>query len=1580
MSKKILGLDIGTNSIGWALINPEENKILGMGSRIIPMGQDILGEFGKGNSVSQTAERTNFRSVRRLRERNLLRRERLHRVLNILGFLPEHYTSEIDFEKHLGKFKKEAEPKLAWKKNGKKKNGKDAFEFLFPELFNEMLDEFKQAQPELLNRKNIKGEEVKIPYDWTLYFLRKKALEKAITKEQLAWLILNFNQKRGYYQLRGEEETTSDNNKKEFVMNLKIVDVEKGEVDTKNNKKTWYSITFENGWKHSYPFSSAPNWLNTEREFIVTEEYDEKTGEIKIVKDNKKDSTEREKRSLSVLPSFEEIDLMSKKDQDKIYKKIKARTELTISNSKKTVGSYIYETLLKNPTQKIRGKLVRTIERNFYKNELKAILEKQIELQPQLFTDDLYNACVRELYKSNEAHQFQLSKRNFVHLFLDDIIFYQRPLRSQKSLISNCSLEYRLFKQKNEDGKEVEINEFLKAIPKSNPYYQEFRVWQWLYNLKIYIKENDVDITKDLLNTNEDWEKMFEFLMSKNEVNHVDILNYLFTPKIKAKFPDAKPKALESEIKKEISKYRWNYVFDDSKDKEDEKSKAYPMNETHYFIRKRLEKVEGVPDNFLTREIEQHLWHIIYSVIEPEEFKKALNSFANRYNLNTDSFVKVFIKFPPFKNDYGTYSEKAIKKLLPLMRLGRYWDENYINEYSKFYFENIHQLIEKLNKKSANISDTQKEKWNKTINEKLYDKLIEFTNADITSFQGLPLYIAQYLVYGKHSEASENKQWKTLQDLENYLQNFKQHSLRNPIVEQVITETLRVVKDIWKHLGNGEENFFDEIHVELGREMKNTADDRKRMTYKILENENTNQRIKLLLMELKNDASIENVREYSPSQQEILKIYEETILNSGIEIPNDIAEILKKFNERDTNKLPSKSEIIRYKLWLEQKYQSPYTGEIIPLSKLFTPAYEIEHIIPQSRYFDDSLSNKVICEAEVNKLKSNQLAYKFIEQYQGTKIQIGNKTVTILNIEPYKKFVNEHYAKNNAKKTKLLLEDIPDKMIERQMNDTRYISKYVAQILSNLVRENENDDGINSKNIIPGNGKITDRLKQDWGLNDVWNTIILPRFERMNRLTNSTNFTTKNKEGHIIPQIPFELSKGFQKKRIDHRHHALDALVVACMTRDHINLLNNQHANSNNSRYDLQHKLRKVEEWIDKNGEKREKFADFKLPWQSFSSDAKTNLENIVVSFKQNLRVINKATNIYQKFENGKKVDKAQKGINWAIRKPLHKDTVYGKVYLLKETKEMAFKNALNKVNELNDTSIIVNKKIRECIKKYFDGSNVNIQNAIKDIYLKDLKKIKVFEIQSATRQGNDLVSIFTDVKSKEKAIEIINKITDTAIQKILINHLLANNNQPEKAFSSEGIEEMNKYILTLNNNKFHQPIYKVRLYEAFGNKYNIGNLGNKQNKYVIAAKGTNLYFAVYKYEEFDKKENKSITKRSFETIPLNIVIERQKQGLTPVPENNNEGHSLLFYLSPEDLVYVSDDNEFNQLKNDINNIYKVVSFTNNRLYVVPLSVASTIVDKVEYTKLNKIELTDQKQNLIKLKVDRLGNISKAKY
>ena len=92
----------------------------------------------------------------------------------------------------------------------------------------------------------------------------------------------------------------------------------------KNDKKHWFNIMLENGWVYSATFTTEPQWLNNEKEFLIIEELDDE-GNIKIVKDKRKDVDGREKRKITPLPSFEEIDLMSKKDQDKIYKKIKAK-------------------------------------------------------------------------------------------------------------------------------------------------------------------------------------------------------------------------------------------------------------------------------------------------------------------------------------------------------------------------------------------------------------------------------------------------------------------------------------------------------------------------------------------------------------------------------------------------------------------------------------------------------------------------------------------------------------------------------------------------------------------------------------------------------------------------------------------------------------------------------------------------------------------------------------------------------------------------------------------------------------------------------------------------------------------------------------------------------------------------------------------------------------------------------------------------------------------------------------------------------------------------------------------------------
>ncbi len=288
--KVILGLDLGTNSIGWALIKHEfetkQGEILGMGSRIIPMTQDIKDEFGKGNSISQTADRTSYRATRRLRERHLLRRERLHRVLNILGFLPLHYSDQIDFKKRFGQFIENTEPKLAYHES----------DFIFKSSFGEMLEEFRLHQPSLLKDEN--GKEKRIPYDWTIYYLRKKALSHKIEKEELAWIILNFNQKRGYYQLRGEEEEENPNKLVEFH-SLKIVEVI---ADAQPNSKgdVWYSLILENGWNYRRSSKiSLSDWEGKVKDFIVTTELND-DGSIKTDKEG------NEKRSFRA-PGEDEI-------------------------------------------------------------------------------------------------------------------------------------------------------------------------------------------------------------------------------------------------------------------------------------------------------------------------------------------------------------------------------------------------------------------------------------------------------------------------------------------------------------------------------------------------------------------------------------------------------------------------------------------------------------------------------------------------------------------------------------------------------------------------------------------------------------------------------------------------------------------------------------------------------------------------------------------------------------------------------------------------------------------------------------------------------------------------------------------------------------------------------------------------------------------------------------------------------------------------------------------------------------------------------------------------------------------------
>lgn len=551
---------------------------------------------------------------------------------------------------------------------------------------------------------------------------------------------------------------------------------------------------------------------------------------------------------------------------------------------------------------------------------------------------------------------------------------------------------------------------------------------------------------------------------------------------------------------------------------------------------------------------------------------------------------------------------------------------------------------------------------------------------------------------------------------------------------------------------------------------------------------------------------------------------------------------------------------------------------------------------------------------------------------------------------------------------KLLLDEIPTGFAQRQLNDSRYISRKMLSVLSCLVRE-EGEQEATSKHVIATNGSITDIMKKDWGINDVWNRIVAPRFERLNNKSNTKNYGQwENKEGKLYFQtnIPLELSVGFSKKRIDHRHHAMDAIVIACTNRNIINYLNNISALSSQEkeRIDLKHTLCIKVKTDDKGNYKWE----FKKPWNSFTQDVSNELDNIIVSFKQNLRVITKTNNRYTHYVDGKKiVDRQTRGDGWAIRKSMHKATVSGLISL-QQTKLVKLADAIGDWQHIADREL--RKEIANLIEKYHKFDQKLFVRYFKDrkniLNGKDVSKVLIY-YYTGVKDGISATRVALDESFDSKKIE---SVSDSGIKKILLAHLkkyddAQGKQHPEAAFSPEGIATMNKNIKELNGGKDHKPILKVRKTEILGMKFPIGNVGNKNKKYVEADKETNLFFAIYVNEN---------GKRSFESIPLNIAIDRLKKHQNVAEEVKEDGRKLLFTLSPNDLVRLPEAEPGR-------NIYKMVSCTKSECYFVPETWASPIHDKYELGPLNKAEKSLEgvsiKNTCEKIEVDRLGRIVK---
>lgn len=303
-----------------------------------------------------------------------------------------------------------------------------------------MLADFAKHQPSLV----FDGK--KIPYDWTVYYLRKKALTEMISKEELAWILLNFNQKRGYYQLRGEEEEDNAGKSVEFYA-LKVLSVEA--TDEKKGRDIWYNVHLENGWVYRRSSNVPLDWEGRVKEFIVTT-------------DLNPDGTPK-------LDKYGEVKRSFRAPKEDDWMLIKKRTEADITGTHKTIGSYIYDALLQEPQQKIIGKLVKTVERKFYKEELNFILQKQCAFHAELQDRDLYMRCIEALYPGNEVQRRNIANRDFIYLLIDDVLFYQRPLKTKKSLIANCPYEENEYV--NRKTGEIKTAP-LKCIAKSHPLFR----------------------------------------------------------------------------------------------------------------------------------------------------------------------------------------------------------------------------------------------------------------------------------------------------------------------------------------------------------------------------------------------------------------------------------------------------------------------------------------------------------------------------------------------------------------------------------------------------------------------------------------------------------------------------------------------------------------------------------------------------------------------------------------------------------------------------------------------------------------------------------------------------------------------------------------------------------------------------------------------------------------------------------------------------------------------------------------------------------------------------------------------------
>ncbi|MDH4320406.1 MAG: type II CRISPR RNA-guided endonuclease Cas9 [Desulfobulbaceae bacterium] len=229
---------------------------------------------------------------------------------------------------------------------------------------------------------------------------------------------------------------------------------------------------------------------------------------------------------------------------------------------------------------------------------------------------------------------------------------------------------------------------------------------------------------------------------------------------------------------------------------------------------------------------------------------------------------------------------------------------------------------------------------------------------------------------------------------------------------------------------------------------------------------------------------------------------------------------------------------IKYRLWKDQDGRCVYSGKSIDLSTLFSAEIDVDHILPYSKSLDDSYMNKVVCYAGENRYKSNRTP---IDAFGGsdkwTQItQAVNRWPKELRNKKNRFFTTEEELQKRD-------------FISNQLNDTRYISRVALQYVTQL--------GVD---VSVSKGITTSWLRSQWGLNNL-------------------------------------LGDSNEKERTDHRHHAIDAAVIACVDRSFYKAMVGMAKDLERRRTEF---------------DSRE--MHFDPPWMSFRADLQRSLNEMVVA------------------------------------------------------------------------------------------------------------------------------------------------------------------------------------------------------------------------------------------------------------------------------------------------------------------------------------------------------------------------------